>query len=58
MAPGDDGRVLEKHGFGVQIRTNQQPPENSFRPGVDVLFRSTAKIYSAGVLAVALTGMG
>lgn len=58
IAPGDDRRVLEKHGFGVQIRTNQQPPENYCRPGVDVLFRSTAKIYRAGVLAVVLTGMG
>ena len=58
IAPGDDHRVLEKHGFGVQIRTNQQPPENSCRPAVDVLFRSTAKIYDAGVLAVVLTGMG
>jgi Chemotaxis response regulator containing a CheY-like receiver domain and a methylesterase domain len=58
IAPGDDHMVLEKHGFGVQIRANQQPPENSCRPAVDVLFRSTAKIYDAGVLAVVLTGMG
>ncbi|MFM9264481.1 CheB methylesterase domain-containing protein [Tychonema sp. BBK16] len=42
----------------MQIRTNQEPPENSCRPAVDVLFRSTAKIYGAGVLAVVLTGMG
>ncbi|MFB8794500.1 MAG: chemotaxis protein CheB [Microcoleus sp.] len=57
IAPGDDRRVLEKHGFGVQIRTNQQPPENYCRPAVDVLFRSTAKIYRGGVLALVLTGM-
>ncbi len=50
--------LLERHGFEVQIRTNQAPAENSCRTAVDVLFRSTAKIYGAGVLAVVLTGMG
>lgn len=58
IAPGDYHMVLEKRGFAVQIRTNQEPLENSCRPAVDVLFRSTAKIYRAGVLAVMLTGMG
>ncbi|WP_341732510.1 chemotaxis response regulator protein-glutamate methylesterase [Microcoleus sp. EPA2] len=58
IAPGDYHMLLERQGFEVQIRTNQDPPENSCRPAVDVLFRSTAKIYGAGVLAVVLTGMG
>lgn len=58
IAPGDYHMVLEKHGFAVQIRTNQEAPENSCRPAVDVLFRSAAKIYGAGVLGVILTGMG
>jgi len=58
MAPGDYHMVLERHGLVVQLRTNQEPPENSCRPAVDVLFRSTAKIYGAGVLAVVLTKMG
>lgn len=58
IAPGDYHMVLERHGLVVQLRTNQEPPENSCRPAVDVLFRSTAKIYGAGVLALVLTGMG
>lgn len=58
IAPGDYHLVLEKQGFGARIRTNQEARENSCRPAVDVLFRSTAKIYGAGVLAVVLTGMG
>jgi len=58
IAPGDYHMVLEKHGFGARIRTHQEARENSCRPAVDVLFRSTAKIYGAGVLGVVLTGMG
>jgi two-component system, chemotaxis family, protein-glutamate methylesterase/glutaminase len=58
IAPGDYHLVLEKQGFGVRIRTHQEARENSCRPAVDVLFRSTAKIYGAGVLGVVLTGMG
>ena len=58
IAPGDYHMVLEKHGFGARIVTNQEARENSCRPAVDVLFRSAAKIYGAGVLGVVLTGMG
>ncbi|MBE9096287.1 chemotaxis response regulator protein-glutamate methylesterase [Tychonema sp. LEGE 07203] len=58
IAPGDYHMVLEKQGFAARIRTNQEARENSCRPSVDVLFRSTAKIYGAGVLGVVLTGMG
>jgi len=37
---------------------NQDPPENSCRPAVDVMFRSVAQVYGASALAVVLTGMG
>jgi two-component system, chemotaxis family, protein-glutamate methylesterase/glutaminase len=40
------------------LRLSQTPPENHCRPSVDVLFRSAANVYGAGVLAVVLTGMG
>lgn len=40
------------------IHLNQEPPENHCRPAVDRLFRSVAKTYGSGVLAVVLTGMG
>jgi chemotaxis response regulator CheB len=40
------------------LHLTQDPPENHCRPAVDTLFRSAARVYGSGVLAVVLTGMG
>jgi len=40
------------------LNLTQAAPENHCRPAVDVLFRSVARQYGSGVLAVVLTGMG
>jgi two-component system chemotaxis response regulator CheB len=45
-------------GAPATLHLTQSPPENHCRPAVDVLFRSVARVYGAGVLAVVLTGMG
>lgn len=58
IAAGDFHMIVERHRTGGQIATNQEPPENSCRPSVDVLFRSVASVYGARTLAVVLTGMG
>ena len=58
IAPGNFHMVVEKNSTSVQLFTHQEPPENSCRPSVDVLFRSVAKIYGRGTLGVVLTGMG
>jgi two-component system, chemotaxis family, protein-glutamate methylesterase/glutaminase len=58
IAPGGSHMTVEREGLKVRLRTNQDPPENSCRPAVDVLFRSVAQVYGAGVLAAVLTGMG
>jgi len=58
VAPGDFHMTVARDGARLRIALNQDTPENSCRPAVDVLFRSVAKIYGAGVLATVLTGMG
>ncbi len=58
LAPGGYHMVLERTGSDVEIRLNEDPPENSCRPAVDVLFRSVARIYGIHTLAAILTGMG
>jgi two-component system, chemotaxis family, protein-glutamate methylesterase/glutaminase len=58
IARGDYHMIVERKGTGVVLNLNQNPPENSCRPAVDVLFRSVAQTYGPNVLAVVMTGMG
>lgn len=58
IAPGDFHMKVIRTGLSARLNLNQDAPENSCRPAVDVLFRSVAKAYGAGVLAVVMTGMG
>lgn len=58
IAPGDFHVTVRRAGTSLVIDTNQNPPENSCRPAVDVLFRSAAETCGSGVLGVVLTGMG
>ncbi len=58
IAPGNYHMGLEKGAGGARIKLNQNVPENSCRPSVDVLFRSVTEVYGAATLGVVLTGMG
>jgi two-component system chemotaxis response regulator CheB len=58
VAPGGHHLLLSRDGRKVRLALNQEPPVNSCRPAVDVLFGSAAEVYGPGVLAVVLTGMG
>lgn len=58
VAPGDYHMVAARDGAQAQVLVHQDPPENSCRPAADVLFRSAAKVFGPGTLAVVLTGMG
>lgn len=58
IAPGDYHLTVRRAGTNLTLATNQDPPENSCRPAVDVLFRSAAEVCGSGLLGVVLTGMG
>ncbi len=59
IAPGGRHMVIRKANEAYVIGLNDNPPENSCRPSVDVLFRSIASHFpSEKVLSVIMTGMG
>lgn len=58
IAPGNFHMVVKRTSLSSVLRLNQDPPENSCRPAVDVLFRSVAEAYGPQSLAVVMTGMG
>ncbi|MCC7142389.1 MAG: chemotaxis response regulator protein-glutamate methylesterase [Candidatus Eisenbacteria bacterium] len=59
IAPGDFHLELRSGAGGQKtVHLQQNPPENSCRPAVDVMFRSVAAQYGSHVLGVVLTGMG
>ncbi len=58
IAPGGYHMAVRRKGGHSVLNLNEDPPENSCRPAVDVLFRSVAEAYGPSALAVVLTGMG
>jgi two-component system chemotaxis response regulator CheB len=50
--------TVTRPGTKTIIHLNTDPPENSCRPAVDVLFRAASQVYGGKLLAVMLTGMG
>ncbi|MFT3696743.1 MAG: chemotaxis-specific protein-glutamate methyltransferase CheB [Kofleriaceae bacterium] len=58
LAAGDHHLTVEKLPSGAIVKPTNEPPENSCRPAVDVMFRSIAQVYGTGVLGLVMTGMG
>jgi len=58
VAPIGQHLVVRNQAGRVVIALNDEPPENLFRPSVDVFFRSLAVAYPPSVLVIVLTGMG
>ena len=58
VAPGDFHLTLKRENGQVTCVLHQDPPENSCRPAVDVMFRSALDAYGGNVVAAVLTGMG
>jgi two-component system chemotaxis response regulator CheB len=58
LAPGGKHMEVRRMGLNLFLHLQEEPPENSCRPSVDVLFRSAALAYGPHILAVVMTGMG
>lgn len=58
IAPGGHHMTIVRNGTHVELATNEDAPENSCRPAVDVLFRSVTAVHGGHTLGVILTGMG
>src|SRR5262249_9362428 len=58
IAPGDHHMIVVRDGLQARVMLNQEPPENSCRPAVDVLLRSVANTFGPNSLTVILTGLG
>jgi two-component system chemotaxis response regulator CheB len=58
LAPGGMQMILEKKGEQSVIRITEALPNQTYKPSVDVTFRSIANLFPNNTLAVILTGMG
>ncbi len=58
VAPGDYHMLVHRVPCGLEIGLNQEAPQNSCRPSVDVLFDSLAEACGKSTVAAVLTGMG
>jgi two-component system chemotaxis response regulator CheB len=58
IAPGNYHMRVKRTKASATVVLDQEPPENSCRPAVDVLFRSAEEAYGSAAIAVMLTGMG
>jgi two-component system chemotaxis response regulator CheB len=58
IAPGGRHMQVKRTGLTPVVHLNDEPPENSCRPAVDVLFRSAVSVYGGRILGVVMTGMG
>ncbi len=58
IAPGNYHMTLKRVGVQIVVELNQETPENSCRPAVDVTFRSAVNLFGAGTFGAILTGMG
>ena len=58
LAPGGMQMLLDGRATNPTVKVIESDPSLTYKPSVDVTFRSITKLYSKETLAVVLTGMG
>lgn len=58
LAPGGKQMSLKKNGADDVILISDSDPGQTYKPSVDITFKSIASIYPGKTLAIILTGMG
>ena len=58
LAPGGKQMLLEGRAGHATVRIIESEPSLTYKPSVDITFRSITKVYPAKTLAIVLTGMG
>ena len=58
LAPGGKQMLLEGRAGHATVRVIDSEPSLTYKPSVDITFRSITKVYPAKTLAIILTGMG
>lgn len=58
LAPGGKQMLLDGRAGSATIKVIESEPNLTYKPSVDVTFRSITKIYPKETLAIVLTGMG
>ncbi len=58
LAPGGMQMILDRKGEVTRVRVVESPPDQHYRPSVDIAFGSAARVFPGKTLAIVLTGMG
>ncbi len=58
LAPGGKQMLIDGRAGNASVRIIDSEPSLTYKPSVDVTFRSISKVYPSDTLAIVLTGMG
>ena len=58
IAPGGSHLIFRKFQNEIITSISDQPPENGFKPSVDVMFRSGVAVFGGSAVGIIMTGMG
>lgn len=58
IAPGSFHMKIDKQKQGLTVHLSEHPKNLLYRPSVDILFQSVARLRDVDIIAVVLTGMG